>query len=36
MKVVFPDIAGQPTMWREDFPENERKTVYFLMLEKLK
>jgi hypothetical protein len=39
---VFNDIAGQPKLstrgrkWREDFPENEKKTVYFLMIEKLK
>lgn len=39
---VFNNIAGQPNLstrgrrWREDFPESERKTVYFLMIEKLK
>ncbi|WP_017316294.1 hypothetical protein [Mastigocladopsis repens] len=39
---VFNDIAGQPKLsargrrWREDFPEAEKKTVYFLMIEKLK
>jgi hypothetical protein len=32
---VFDDIVGEPkTGWRDSFPETERKTVYFLMIEK--
>jgi len=32
---VFNDVTGNPrTGWRTDFPANERKTVYFLMIEK--
>ena len=40
---VFDDVAGQPIphsktgkRWRDDFPESHRKTVYFLMIEKIK
>lgn len=32
---VFKSIVGQPSGWRDDFLEDERKTVYFLMIEKL-
>lgn len=39
---VFDDIAGQPNphrntqqRWRKDFLESDRKTVYFLMIEKV-
>ena len=32
---VFEDVAGSPRSgWRRDFPEENRKTVYFLMIEK--
>jgi hypothetical protein len=38
---VFDDIAGSPNphkttqkRWRDNFPESNRKTVYFLMIEK--
>ena len=32
---VFNSVAGEPrTGWQNNFPENHRKTVYFLMLEK--
>jgi hypothetical protein len=41
MPWVFEDVAGQPNIhklsgrrWRKEIPENERKTVYFLMIEK--
>ncbi len=39
---VFDNVAGQPRLstrerrWREDYPESERITVHFLMIEKLK
>ncbi len=40
---VFKDVVGQPKphketkrRWRENFPESERRTVYFLMIEKKK
>ncbi len=40
---VFDDVVGQPKphkitqrRWRRDFPESERRTVYFLMIEKKK
>ena len=32
---VFDTISGKPRSWRTDFPERQRKTVYFLMIEKL-
>ncbi len=32
---VFDTISGEPRSWRADFPEEQRKTVYFLMIEKL-
>ena len=32
---VFNNVVGKPrTGWRNDFPKSERKTVYFLMIEK--
>jgi len=32
---VFDNVIGEPsTGWRSDFPSEERKTVYFLMIEK--
>ena len=32
---VFDDVVGEPrTGWRDDFPKQNRKTVYFLMIEK--
>ena len=34
---VFNDIVGTPrTGWRKEFPESERRTVYFLMIEKVR
>lgn len=33
---VFDNIVGEPSGWREDFSYENRKTVYFLMIEKLK
>lgn len=40
---VFDEVVGEPKnhktigkRWRDDFPINERKTVYFLMIEKRK
>ncbi|MBW4516766.1 MAG: hypothetical protein KME11_16270 [Timaviella obliquedivisa GSE-PSE-MK23-08B] len=40
---VFDNVAGVPLphkitqkIWRDDFPESDRKTVYFLMIEKKK
>ena len=34
---VFEDVAGYPNSgWRPGFPKNLRKTVYFLMIEKVK
>ena len=36
---VFTDIVGKPRgdmNWREDFPISQRRTVYFLMIEKAK
>lgn len=33
---VFDDVAGEPRSgWRGDFPEDAKKTVYFLMVEKV-
>lgn len=33
---IFDDVAGAPRDgWRKEIPETERKTVYFLMLEKI-
>jgi hypothetical protein len=33
---IFSNVAGHPRDgWREEIPEKERKTVYFLMVEKL-
>jgi hypothetical protein len=32
---VFDTISGKPRSWREDFPKDQRKTVYFLMIEKV-
>lgn len=32
---VFDEVVGEPRSgWRDNFPTNERKTVYFLMIEK--
>ncbi|VEP12114.1 conserved hypothetical protein [Hyella patelloides LEGE 07179] len=32
---VFNEVVGQPRSgWRDNFPKEERKTVYFLMIEK--
>jgi len=32
---VFNNVAGSPSSgWRDDYPPNKRKTVYFLMIEK--
>lgn len=38
---IFNNVVGEPQIhrntnkrWREDFPANKRKTVYFLMIEK--
>ena len=38
---VFDEVVGEPNIgkttgkrWRDDFPANQRKTVYFLMIEK--
>ena len=33
---VFNNVVGSPRGWRKNYPENEKKTVYFLMIEKLK
>ena len=34
---VFDEVAGEPkSSWRNEFPVSERKTVYFLMIEKKK
>lgn len=34
---VFRDVSGQPsTGWNESIPEENRRTVYFLMIEKVK
>jgi hypothetical protein len=32
---VFDTISGKPRSWRQDFPKDQRKTVYFLMIEKV-
>ena len=34
-KWVYDTIAGNPRSWRPDWPIEERKTVYFLMIEKV-
>lgn len=33
---VYKEIVGQPSGWRENFNEADRRSVYFLMIEKLK
>ncbi|MBE9116826.1 hypothetical protein IQ249_13040 [Lusitaniella coriacea LEGE 07157] len=34
---IFNEVVGEPTSgWRDDFPANDRRTVYFLMIEKKK
>ncbi len=33
---IFNDVSGAPRGWREDWPKENRKTVYFLMIEKEK
>lgn len=33
---VFDNIVGTPSAWQDEIPEKDRKTVYFLMIEKLK
>lgn len=35
-KWVFESISGSPRDWRDDFPISERRTAYYLMIEKIK